>query len=394
MKRFWLFAFILLIPVQLGRHFWPEWSLVMGLRVDYLAPKIFFLDLIWFLMVVGYRKEFFKKKIEVGIIFLLVTVFVNSLVAEVWQLALLRWLRIFQAGSVLVIISKEREYIVEKLKTIIPYWVLIEGFLALAQVVKGGSLQGIFYFLGERKFTLSTIGIAQMSLGGEELLRAYGTFSHPNSLAGFLMMSLLLWEKVAKKKDFFWWMVWWSGVMGIVLAGSRVIWAFLALYWLYKGWKSFKGTRKRLGMLMIMSGVFLLCFSAMAINYRASDFLGGWDKESISKRWELMVIAFKMWRQNLWFGVGANNFLVRLPEYLNKNGVLWLQPVHNIFLYIVSELGILGSIALGWLIWERKWWRKEGKLLMIGLLVISGLFDHYWFSLWQNWWLALLVLAL
>jgi len=260
MKRFWLFTFVLLIPLQLTRHFWPEWSLVMGLRVDYLAVKIYLLDLIWVGMVLSYRKEFLRKKLEVGMIFLLVVVLVNCLVAEVWQLAVLRWLRIAQAGTVLVIFSKEREYLKEMLKKIIPYWVVVESFLALAQVVKGGSIQGIFYYLGERKFTLSTIGIAQMSLGGEELLRAYGTFSHPNSLAGFLMMSLLLWEKLSGKKDFRWWVVWWSGVMGIVLAGSRVIWVFLALYWLYKGWKSFKGTRKRLGMLMIMSGSFYFVF--------------------------------------------------------------------------------------------------------------------------------------
>lgn len=41
------FLFIFFIPTQLGKHFWPEWSYVMGIRVDYLSPTLYFLDLIW-----------------------------------------------------------------------------------------------------------------------------------------------------------------------------------------------------------------------------------------------------------------------------------------------------------------------------------------------------------
>src|SRR5260221_1150 len=38
--------FIVLLPVQLGLHFWPDWALVSGIRVDYLAPVIYLTDLI------------------------------------------------------------------------------------------------------------------------------------------------------------------------------------------------------------------------------------------------------------------------------------------------------------------------------------------------------------
>jgi len=316
------------------------------------------------------------------------------MVASVWQLALVRWLRIGQAVLSLVILNKERVYLKKTLKKVIPYWVLTEAFLALAQVVKGGSVQGIFYWLGERKFSLNTIGIAQMSVGGTERLRAYGTFSHPNSLAGFLMMSLLLWEKVDGKKNWWWWGVWWSGVVGIILAGSRLVWAFLAVYWIYKGWKSVKETRKRIGLLMIMSGVFVLGFAVMAINYRTSDYLGGWDKESFIKRWDLLIISLRMWRDNFWLGAGANNFLVRLPDYLTKNGVLWLQPVHNVLMYLLTELGLLGTGGLAWIIWKNRWWRIRGKYWILALILITGMWDHYWLSLWQNWWLMLVVLVL
>ena len=47
LEKILLFLFVLLIPTQLGKHFWPEWSRVVGIRVDYLSPTLYFLDLVW-----------------------------------------------------------------------------------------------------------------------------------------------------------------------------------------------------------------------------------------------------------------------------------------------------------------------------------------------------------
>ena len=43
-KLFWLL--ILLLPVQLGRHFWPDFSFVLGLKIDYLSPTFYLTDLL------------------------------------------------------------------------------------------------------------------------------------------------------------------------------------------------------------------------------------------------------------------------------------------------------------------------------------------------------------
>ena len=43
----WLFyLLLLLIPTQLGYHFWPDFAFVNGIRVDYLAPTIYLTDLL------------------------------------------------------------------------------------------------------------------------------------------------------------------------------------------------------------------------------------------------------------------------------------------------------------------------------------------------------------
>ena len=40
------FTIILLASTQLGLHFWPDSTLVHGIRIDYLSPVIYFLDVL------------------------------------------------------------------------------------------------------------------------------------------------------------------------------------------------------------------------------------------------------------------------------------------------------------------------------------------------------------
>src|SRR5690606_22436838 len=50
---------------------------------------------------------------------------------------------------------------------------------------------GWLYYLGERAITSLSPGAATAVLDGEVYLRAYATFSHPNVLAGYLLISLV-----------------------------------------------------------------------------------------------------------------------------------------------------------------------------------------------------------
>lgn len=400
-----------LIPTQLGRHFWPEWSNVLGMRVDYLSPTLYLLDLVWLGLVISSFDNWKKIRPQKWWWWVLIVVGLNIFLAQNWQVAGLRWIRWGQWGFSVFLIKENVGLVKKYLGGVVAGWVLVESGLALAQVMNGGSLQGIFYWLGERSFSLTTIGIAQMSVGGEAWLRAYGTFSHPNSLAGFLWLSLLIWERsfgkiswikrelwfLGKKLDMngiIWWMVWWWGTVGIVLAGSRVVWMLLAVFWIYKGGKMWSGYKKKLGMMLVLLGVFVLVWGVMAINYKTSDYLGGWDKLSGEKRIELMKVSGLMIEDNWIMGVGAGNFLVKLPDYLSKNGIIWLQPVHNIGLLAVSELGIVGVIMVGFLILKNKLIRFGNKKWWWLAILVTGMVDHYWLTLPQNSWLLALIMII
>ena len=200
----WLFLFLLLIPTQLGKHFWPEWSYLLGIRIDYLSPTLYLLDLVWLILI---GSEFFKKKKPSALwappltgrlfnfknLLILGFVGINILMAVNPWVAFYKWLRVAQLLITFLYFRKNKALIKDNLVKIIPCWIIFESLLAMAQMAKSGSLNGIFYWLGERSFSFNTIGIAQMSVFGRGLIRAYGTFSHPNSLAGFLLVALLLW---------------------------------------------------------------------------------------------------------------------------------------------------------------------------------------------------------
>ena len=411
MKGFWekaekgfLFGLMLLIPTQLGKHFWPEWSLVQGVRVDYLSPTLYLVDICWLgwvvskLRVTSYQLRV-RKILSFQNLMILALVIINILVAENKGIAIYRWLRLGQWWWTYKLIKGESFRVKRYLKKIIPWWIAGESLLGVAQIAKGESIQGVMWWLGERRFSFTTMGIAQISVFGQGLVRAYGTFSHPNSLAGFLVVAMGLWMMFYKKVSrWWWWTVIWVGLLGILISGSRTIWLLAIGLMVINFIRVFKGKigiKKIIGYLAVILGLGILGVGMVSVNYRTSDFLGGWDSDSLSKRMNLNLVAIKMWRENFIIGVGAGNFIPKLPEYQKESKFYWLQPVHNIFLLGGVEIGMLGVVGVIWLF--RDWWERKGvrkKWWLWGLIAISGMVDHYWITLPQNSWLLALVMGI
>lgn len=399
MEKALLGVFLLLVPTQLGKHWWPEWSYVLGIRVDYLSPTLYLIDLVWvvlFLMSnVKCQMSNVRKVVSFKTVLGVLLVFGNVLVAENRMAAVYWWWRMWQWWWMVGYLRRKKEWTKSLLIKVIPVWIIGESLLGLGQMMNGGSLGGWLYWLGERDFRLTTVGIAQMRLWGDGLIRAYGTFSHPNSLAGFLLLALFYWIKTEKKKKIFYWMVVWSGILGIVLAGSRWVW-LLGVFLLVKSLKlKVKNYKRVFGLGLVLAGVVLLVLAAMKDNYELGIFLGGWDSESFNKRAKLNLVAVKMLKENWWLGVGGNNFLVRLPEYQKSSQFYWLQPVHNVVLLILAEVGVLGGLWWGtrWLEWWKGFKLRGSAGMILGIVLVTGMMDHYWVSLPQNRWLLGIILA-
>lgn len=414
-----------MIPTQLGKHYWGEWSSVFGVRIDYLSIIIYLTDIVWVLWTINQlritrqklkhldgRANYqlrIKKLFTFRNIVLLLMMGVNVIFAQNKVVAVYRWLRIGQWWLTWRLVSKNKKKIIKYLFWIIPGWIILESFLGLAQVINAGSLNGIWWWLGERRFTLGGIGIAQMRWLDEGMIRAYGTFSHPNSMAGFLLLAWWWWRKKDTRNEkletrIWYWIVNWSAVLGIILAGSRTIWVMTIGLMIYEQMIKTPRTplneggqkyiKMFLGKIFLVAGIVMLVLGVVNINYRVSDFLGGWDSEGWQKREWLGLSSLKMIRSNPLFGVGAGNFLVRLMEYRVGN-FYWLQPVHNIFLLAWSEIGIIGLLAISGLALGKVMkinFKKYGWLLFI--VIVTGMGDHYWLTLPQNSWLLAIIFGL
>lgn len=189
------FFLLLLLPTQLGKHFWPEFSYVLGQRVDYLSPTIYLTDiLIGFLFLLDFKAilEFFKKNFTV-LLFCCFTAILLSLFWVRWQkqspgLLIYRWLKLGE--YFFLVFWVKRNATLKQSLLPLNLSVLWSSFLAWGQFWRQGSLG--LWFLGERNFHAGTPGIALTNWQGQLFLRPYATFPHPNVLAGYILVVLIL----------------------------------------------------------------------------------------------------------------------------------------------------------------------------------------------------------
>src|ERR1035437_7520739 len=57
-SKIFFYLLILFLPTQLGKHFWPNFSFVYGLRLDYLSPTIYLTDILILVIFIFSLKRF------------------------------------------------------------------------------------------------------------------------------------------------------------------------------------------------------------------------------------------------------------------------------------------------------------------------------------------------
>ena len=190
-----IYAFIFLLPVQFGKHFFPSYAFIDGIRIDYLDPTLYLTDIIAVILLITYYKKFVFPKTKLVAIFIILLV-INIIFSLSPFVSIYKTIKYLEIILLFFMFSKI---------TLSSKWVLwsfllasiIQIILTILQITTAGSIQRLFYFLGERYFTIGTPGIAKVVINGIEVLRPYGTFSHPNSLAGFFLLvhTFFLWNK-------------------------------------------------------------------------------------------------------------------------------------------------------------------------------------------------------
>lgn len=295
---------------------------------------------------------------------------------------------------------------------------------------------------------------AQTTIGDGEFwhrwLRAYGSFPHPNALAGFLVIAVLLALGVYLQKSYGWLKLIVSLIASFVFTGllltfSRSGWlafafgfAVLCLFVLFfRARTEAEKEQKSDEVFGIIK--FMMIIAAISVAFVAVYPHHFYTRTHMETRLEEMSYKDRLWQykhavsiipNHLILGNGIYNYSLYLPEKivdyklaqpggtinvdydklvasdLGKRSAMDYQPVHNLYLLVWAELGIFGFLAflimLAWhfglFVYYRRAVLKDKILLVYALsfsaLLITALFDHYWWTIWSNQILFWMIIAL
>ncbi len=371
-----LFLFILLLPTQLGKHFFLPFSYLSGVRTDYLAPTLYLTDIVVLFLILLNLPDILsllRKKIMIVVLCLLAINTAFSLSIPVSLYASAKILELIIVGVLF------KKYLPPP--KILLYGFLISGFfelfLSVFQFVEKQSIQGIFYFFGERMFDLTTPGIAKASINGVQFLRPYATFSHPNSLAGFFLLLygvVLIYPIFNPYKILRFIFLFVSAALVFLSFSKLAIVCFFLVNLFY-----FIETRKRT-LCRLCVATKILVFAALALIVLSAK----GDPLTVQKRLELAAVSLNILLQHLAVGVGAGAYLVAQNKYIIRLPFIFNQPVHNFYLLFFAEFGFITGIpflvlAAGFLrpLIKKTW-------IIVCIVLFTGLFDHYWLTLQQN----------
>jgi len=399
------------IIIQLGKHFWPKFSFVEGIRIDYLSPTFylsdFFIILLFVLVLLIRPARLFRDLSRTFIlVFLFISILLSSFLAINQEAAFAANLKILEMLFFGWYVSRF-SFSLEKLTRLVDI-ILAAGFIqsvvAIVQFVLQRSINGPLYYLGERSFNIDTIGIATFFANGRELVRPYGTFPHPNVLAFFLSIVLILGTSMVlsrnkKIRQYLYTAVLLVTGTALMLTAARtiILLTFTCILFLFIRQKK---------LLFLTAPALILSLSIYFFIF-SDRFMFDSLINAIRLRMDLFAAFVRIFADNLLLGVGTSNsffyntYLADLPIHIR------FQPVHNIYLYILTQFGILGSIPAGYFLYKSaariiktpNLFGKK-KLFVLGVMLLFfemlavGFFDHFFVTLQQGGMITSLILGM
>lgn len=393
----------------LGSTFTLYDAYVNGVSVNYLIPTVSIVDLGFFILfyslifsnsisfsrriISRYRFCFFMILLFFGIDLLF-----NMSVLQVFHtLRILVYLFAF-IWCIHWIIENRRVFS-KKIKTyfwfVIFVLVCIQGSLACMQFSKGISLG--LNFLGESNVVSGMAGSSFIELDNRLFLRGYGTFPHPNVLAGFFLFSFLFSLTMCLRE---------KGLLRVLGSISMVVSIVFSVFSFSRvaifliAFDCFGILGGRIYSRLLKGKSFSMYFVPLEyLCERFANIFNSGDR-SFSERIELVKCSFRIIKENILFGCGLGNFVRAMEGFVprSKNGIMILQPVHNIFLLSLSEMGIFGFVSF-WFTLVKVLFsvieRFNVMVLMVILdILVVGSFDHYLLDLPQGLGLFILLLML
>jgi O-antigen ligase len=223
-------------------------------------------------------------------------------------------------------------------------WMLIGLILqSMLMLAQGTGVLGEFRLLG--------LKAASSEFAGDN--RPSGSFGAPNAAASYLCMTMAMALGTLSTT------VWRTG-RNLAIVGLAVGLPALLLTLSRGGWVAFAVSAiaillscgNRLPRIRIATFVAIGVMVAIPFLGTVEARLFGDDHGSATGRMPLNQLALTMIQDHPFSGVGANNFATAVDSYLAhgfpSDG--WLYVVHNTYLLVAAETGVVGLAALLWLL--------------------------------------------
>lgn len=213
--------------------------------------------------------------------------------------------------------------------------------------------------LGESFFTNATIGAAKIDLGATKVIRSYGLSPHPNILAFFSLVAFWI---VRKTKYYY---LKYLFLVCLLVTFSRAAFlAFLAIFILNLDKKEKK---KVISLLFLLS---IIMFQPLIQRFNILD-------TAFYERISGIINSLAIIMKNP-LGVGLSNYSINLTKSSSNYLLPWeLQPVHNSYLLLIAEIGLILSSMLAKQVFNLIKKIDIRKNSIIICILIIALFDHY-----------------
>jgi O-antigen ligase len=421
LEKFLFYLLVLSFFVQ-KRLVWPvggggfnEWTSVYFYASDILLAALIFLwwrragEIQW--------RNFFKvdffKQAEGPLFLFLIVAGLSLAVSQNRVLGFYGFIKLLEMAALFFYVKSN----FDKLFNLEKFWqffiagAALQSIVALIQFFTQKSLG--LKFLAESPLAPDLAGVAKITVAGQNFVRAYGLVPHPNVLAAILVAAIfglayLVIKNYAVSK------IWQKIIYGValVLNSAALFFTFsravtLIGFLLLIGWAAIiflrqKNYRRPITIFIILLFIVHCSLFTVFRSYFFSryDIANIGESQSLNLRVFYNGVALKFIKQNPFLGLGQGNFVWALEKIQASLPAWRFQPVHDIYLLIASEIGILGLLAFLWFLFLtiRGAWQKSnifsclpaealakaGLLLIVNCLLLIALFDHFLWDLQQG----------
>ncbi|MBI2426919.1 MAG: O-antigen ligase family protein, partial [Candidatus Kerfeldbacteria bacterium] len=411
-QKWGLLLFVFLLPWQ--THYLVKSVTLAGGVSEYLSIKLFGIDLLLgaLALLAVFHGETVIQEMRaraLPLLGLLVFAFFSIVWADDALAAMMGFVRLTEGTLLVFTVLRTRVSVTELLSALVLAGA-VQGAFALVQFIAQSSFESAW--LGLALHDPSVPGTAVIETLTGRWLRAYGAFTHPNVLGGFLALAfvaaagLCIQERRRVARVLF-------GIAlvfitsGLLVSFSRASWLAAAIgFAVLAGWIVSRRssplfqtqTESRVHRYQFMTTSLIIIIILALFTTAFGDLLsprlsmsGRIETRSIIERSDFTRDAFDLIRTRWATGVGVANITPAMYAKVDSTRKVYAyQPPHNLFILVFTELGIAGLLMMIFLFINLFLERapKQGSalplasLLVLVLLVLS-FFDHYFWTIPQ-----------